>query len=70
VPFNNGGCHARGRKPRSQSRACLAGPDDDGIELSRHEAPPLGSSQATFGERAGAVFAGRAAADDDHVIGA
>src|ERR1043165_668778 len=41
MTFNNGDCHARCRKPRSQRRACLAGPDDDGIELSRHAAPPL-----------------------------
>ncbi len=29
VAFNNGDCHARSRKPRSQRRPCLAGPDDD-----------------------------------------
>jgi hypothetical protein len=40
VAFDNGDCHARGRKPRSQRRAGLAGPDDDGIEMSRHEGPP------------------------------
>src|SRR5262245_34668637 len=66
VTFNNGDCHARGREPRSQRRACLAGPDDDGIELSRHEAPPLRKiAGATFGERAGAVLAPAA---DDHVV--
>ena len=37
VAFNNGNSHARGRKPRSQRRACLARPDDDGVEVSRHQ---------------------------------
>jgi hypothetical protein len=33
VAFNNGDRHAGGRKPRSQRRACLARPNDDGIEM-------------------------------------
>ena len=57
--FNNGDCHARGRKPRSQRRACLAGPDDDGIETPRHETPPL---------RKIAGHLRRVDADDDDVI--
>ena len=36
VAFNNRDRHARVRKPRSQRRACLAGPDDDGVEIPRH----------------------------------
>src|ERR1041384_2287152 len=39
VAFNNGNSHARGRKPRSQRGACLAGPNNNGIEMPRHEAP-------------------------------
>ena len=41
VAFDNGDSHARGRKPRRQRRTCLAGSDDDCIEIPRHEAPPL-----------------------------
>ena len=37
VAFDNGDRHARVRKPRRQRRAGLASPDDDGVELSRHE---------------------------------
>jgi hypothetical protein len=39
VAFNDGDCHARGRKPRRQGRACLARPDDDCVEV-----PQRGSS--------------------------
>ena len=50
VAFNNGDRHARCRKPRSQRRACLAGPDDDCIEMPQHEAPPLRKIEATIGQ--------------------
>src|SRR5262249_19296683 len=59
VAFNNGDGHARFRKPRTQRRARLAGPDDDGIETPRHEAPPL---------RKIAGHLRRVAADDEDVI--
>ena len=36
VAFNDGDRHARGRKLRSQRRACLAGCDDDCVEMLRH----------------------------------
>jgi hypothetical protein len=51
VPFNNGDRHAGVRKPPSQRRARLAGPDDDGIELSRHEAPRFNEDRRPLGER-------------------
>ena len=59
VAFNNGDCHARGRKPRSQRRACLAGPDDDCIEMPRHEAPPLRKIAGHLRPAPDAVLAGR-----------
>ena len=39
VTFDNGDCLACGRKPRRQGRACLARPDDDGVEMPRHKYP-------------------------------
>jgi hypothetical protein len=33
VPFDDGNCLARAREPRRQGRACLARPDDDGVEV-------------------------------------
>jgi hypothetical protein len=51
VAFNNGDRHARIRKPRSQRRTCLAGPDNDGIELSRHEAPSFKEDRRPLGQR-------------------
>ena len=33
VAFDDGDRLARGRKPRRQGRACLARPDDDGVEV-------------------------------------
>jgi hypothetical protein len=33
VTFSDRDRHARGDKPFSQRRACLTGPDDDGIEM-------------------------------------
>jgi hypothetical protein len=65
VAFNNGDRHARCRKPRSQRWACLAGPDDDGIELSRQEAPRL---RKIAGHQASARCSRRAQAHDDHVV--
>ena len=53
--LNDGDRHARGRKPRSQRRAHLAGPDDDCIELAQHETPPLTNIEATLGRRADPV---------------
>ena len=37
VALNDGDRHTGGCKPRSQGRACLPGPDDDCIEMPRHE---------------------------------
>src|SRR5262249_15233000 len=74
VAFNNGDRHARSCKPRSQRRACLAGPDDDCIEMLRHYAPPLRKidelahdepdTQATFCQRTDAALAGRSTSDE------
>ena len=41
VAFDYGDRHTCVREPRRQRRACLAGPNDDGVESSRHEAPRL-----------------------------
>src|SRR5262249_43417971 len=38
VVFDNGERHARTRKPCSKRRACLTRPDDDCIEVPRHNA--------------------------------
>src|SRR6185503_11883994 len=47
MPLNNRDGHARRGKARSQWRTGLACPDDDGIEMPRHEAPPLRKIDAT-----------------------
>src|SRR4029077_16914419 len=41
VAFNNGDRHPPGPKPRSKRWACLAGSDDDCVEMPRHEPAPL-----------------------------